>query len=448
MASPSSSSPSSSDPPSSPSNLPSSISDNASSSSTTSSITSSAPSSTTISTTTISTSSTTTSSTTTSSQTSTSSPITSSTTPTPTSTPSPTSSSPTSTPSPTDSRSSTSTRSSSDAAPTDPSETLASTVFVTTTDSLGHTTTSVPSAITSIITFTSNGVPITTTEVKVNPTLAPDGHSSGGGSSFFKNAGAVAGVFALVGLAAAAIVLWILFGLRRRRRNRRMKHDSAVSATLAAAGFHRAPLDDDVQQGNGSRGDMEMRAGSSLAMGSGVRTSGYQDSPGHDEDAFNPYNEYVVPAPGEGYIPARTSSPPPATSADRDASESGPGHHSASHSVGSIEPLLAAFRATEPASPGPSGVREDPPTPPPRNPKRVSDRRSQIFAAARPPSPRPQNRRQSTASSIYSSESDPGDDRLNPALRNSDIQDSEDYSRPVLGVRNFPDGMSQLSGES
>ncbi|KAJ7125605.1 hypothetical protein C8R43DRAFT_1029514 [Mycena crocata] len=348
---------------------------------------------------------------------------------------------------------------------TDPPATLRSTVFVTTTDNLGHMTVSAPSAITSIVIFTSNGVPVTTTEVKVNPTLGSDGQSSGS-SSFFKNTGAVAGVFVLVGLVAAAIVLFVLFALRRRRNRRREKHDTAVKiATLAAAGFHRTPLDDDELQGNGSRHsrafatpDMEMRTGSALALGthsslpSAGRTSGYyHDSSGLDEaiqDGFDPYHEYDVnPGPREGYAPARTHSPPPAAYHEpyRDASGSEPNHaisHSASQSVGSTEPLLASFNRVSPA---PSGARLGPPTPPPRNPKRVSDNISQMPA----PTPRPENRRQSTASSVYSSEST-GDERLNPALRNSDIQDSEDYSRRVLGVRNIPDGVSgvSVSGES
>ncbi|KAJ7225540.1 hypothetical protein GGX14DRAFT_489624 [Mycena pura] len=337
-----------------------------------------------------------------------------------------------------------------------PLQTLLSTVFVATTDSLGHTTISAPSAITSVVTFTSDGITVTSTEIKLNPTLGSDGHSSGG-SSFFKNTGAVAGVFVLVGLAAAAIVLWIIFGLRQRRRTRRIEHDTAVSATLAAAGFHRAPLDDDELHGNTSMSrafasDMEMRTGSALALRtnssipSAERTSGYQDSPGHDEavqESFNPYHEVAVPR--EGYIPARTHSPPPAAFVEPYRDASGPDHpitHSASQSVGSTEPLLAAFNRASQVSPAPSSALLRPPTPPPRNPKRVSDRPSQMSVLA---TPRP--RLQSTGSSVYSVEST-GDERLNPALRNSDIQDSEDYTRPVLGVRNVPDGVSQVSRES
>jgi hypothetical protein len=212
-----------------------------------------------------------------------------------------------------------------------------------------------------------------------------------------------------------------------------------VSATLAAAGFHRAPLDDDEQH-DSSRELPEMREGSAFALGtisslpSGGRTSGYQDSPGHDDaDVFNPYNEHDVAGPG--YMAARTSSPPP-TDAYRDTSGADHAiHHSASQSAGSMEPLLASFNRVEPGSPPPSGALRGPPTPPPRNPKRVAEQR---FSRISPPSsPPPENRPHSAASSVYSSEST-GDDRVNPALRNSDIQDSEDYSRRVLGVRLSP----------
>ncbi|KAF7306903.1 hypothetical protein MIND_00482800 [Mycena indigotica] len=295
-----------------------------------------------------------------------------------------------------------------------------STVFVTTTDSQGHTTVSA----TSTIVLTSNAAAITMTEVKTNPTLGTDGHRSST-SSFFHNTGAVAGVFVLVGVALAAIVLFTIFGLRRRHRTRQIEHETAVSATLAAAGFRRTPFDDDDDRGRPQQ--MRVRTGSALAtssLPSAGRVSGYLDSPGLD-DTFNPYNEYgAPPAPSHGYMPARTNSPPPPIERE----PSGPEHnvsHSASQSVGSTEPLLAAFNRASSA----------PPTPPPRNPKRAMQSQ-----------PETENRHRSTASSVYSSES-VVDERTNPALRHSDIQDAEDYSRP-LGVRNIPDGASQFSGES
>jgi hypothetical protein len=259
----------------------------------------------------------------------------------------------------------------------------------------------------------------------------------------------VAGVFVLVGLAAASILLWIFFAVRRRRRTQRLEHDTAVSATLAAAGFHRAPLDDDDDPGMGSRRShfgspdvlaYQRRSSSGLGMGSnpsaGRLSAAYLDNPplnGGPEDGYNSYTDYVVP-PGarDGYVSANRASPPPMAfhmGAYHDRLSSGSGgdilRHSASHSGGSYEPLLVNYR-----QPTPPNVRS--PTPPPRNPKRLSD------AAMKQP-PVPGFRPVSASSSVYSSEST-GDDRLDPGLRQrigdgDSVRDDEDYSRPVLGVR-------------
>ena len=70
---------------------------------------------------------------------------------------------------------------------------------------------------------------------------------------FFRNKGAVAGVFLIVGLAAASIVLFIFFYIRRRRRTQRLEHDTAVASTLAAAGYNRRPLDGDDDDEKGDR---------------------------------------------------------------------------------------------------------------------------------------------------------------------------------------------------
>ena len=259
----------------------------------------------------------------------------------------------------------------------------------------------------------------------------------------------MAGVFVLVGLAAASIFLWIFFAVRRRRRTQRLEHDTAVSATLAAAGFHRAPLDDDDDPRAGSRRShfgspdvmmYQRRSSSGLGLSStpsaGRLSAAYLDNPplnGGPEDGYNPYTDYIVP-PGarDGYVSANRASPPPAAfhmGSYHDRRNSGSGgdilRHSASQSGASYEPLLANYR-----QPTPPNVRS--PTPPPRNPKRLSD------AAKRPPvleNVRPV----SASSSVYSSEST-GDDRLDPGLRQrigdgDSVRDDEDYSRPVLGVR-------------
>ncbi|KAF9457072.1 hypothetical protein BDZ94DRAFT_1274176 [Collybia nuda] len=363
---------------------------------------------------------------------------------------------------------------------TPPTTTFHTTFLVTTTDRRGDITTSAPSTVTSIIVSTaSDGLVITVTEVQVNhqQTLSPDNNNSNK-SSFFRNTGAVAGVFVLVGLAAASILLWIFFAVRRRRRTQRLEHDTAVSATLAAVGFHRTPLDDDDDHVNSSRrsrldsAEMNQRSSSGFANGtissipSGGRVSAYMDSPHpDDQDAFNPYTDYVVP-PGarDGYISGRTSSPPPVAFyngpyRERTGSGSAGEHvisHSASHSAGSYEPLLASFHQPQGSSqsqhPGSSST--------PRSPQRLSDAKSSPFTLFQSASPELNlgDNFGSGHSSLYSSGSI-GDDRLDPGLRQrlqevvdrasvKDLRDDEDYSRPVLGVRNLPDAAPHSSHES
>lgn len=103
--------------------------------------------------------------------------------------------------------------------------------------------------------------------------------------------------------------------------------------------------------------------------------------------------------------------------------------HSASHSAGSYEPLLASFYQSHP------NEAAQPPTPPPRNPQRIIEKSPIIPAAA-------VAEQRSSAGSTYSISS--GDERLDPDLRRrmnedansfkGDLRDDEDYSRPVLGV--------------
>ncbi|KAF8898774.1 hypothetical protein BD779DRAFT_35731 [Infundibulicybe gibba] len=343
-----------------------------------------------------------------------------------------------------------------------PVTTFQSTVFIPTTDGDGVTSSFAPPAITFTTTSTaSDGIVVTVTEVGINQTLSPDNNTSKT-SSFFRNTGAVAGVFVLVGLAAASILLWIFFAVRRRRRTQRLEHDSAVSASLAAAGFRRHALDDDDDHPPGSP-DVEMThrsssgflaGSSSLSPSAGARTSAYLDSadPDHQE-VFNPYTDYVVP-PGstrDAYVGARTSTPAPYR--ERSGSSAGDHgiSHSASHSVGSYEPLLASYYRQTTGSP--NAEVPPPPSPPAAVP---------ILIQGLEPEPTKGKdggvKRLSMGSSTYSSDST-GDDRLDPALRRrkheedegasvNDLRDDEDYSRPVLGVRNVPDGASLATRES
>ena len=204
---------------------------------------------------------------------------------------------------------------------------------------------------------------------------------------FFRNKGAVAGVFLIVGLAAASIVLFIFFYIRRRRRNQRLEHDAAVASTLAAAGFNRRPLDDDEEKAASPRRSsappsttMSTFPNSSfssgalnLGMATGARpptadssSAAGPSTPGPGAD-FDPYAALGTPPPAvfpsqarkDGYLPARTASPPPGAY-DRtrrqthSTSTSASWGHAAKGSVASTEPLLAGYYSpttTEPSTP-------------------------------------------------------------------------------------------------
>lgn len=227
-----------------------------------------------------------------------------------------------------------------------------------------------------------------------------------------------------------------------------LEHDTAVSATLAAAGFHRAPLDDDDDDldARGSHrigSDMNRRSASGLAVGtassarSGARTSAYMDSPHPDDvDNFNPYQDHVASAGArEGYVSGPPVLPHVTLSSspygERNGSGGGGDHpinHSASQSAGSYEPLLAAYYRAAP-----------PPSPPPRNPLRLSDVEKSPPLISLLLNPAEDNRISSGPSQHTS------DDRLDPELHHRmngqtdrasqrDLRDEEDYSRPVLGV--------------
>jgi len=133
----------------------------------------------------------------------------------------------------------------------------------------------------------------------------------------------------------------------------------------------------------------------------------------------------------------------------RDRRISGTGHTSA----GSYEPLLAAFAkaSTSSASPEP-GIDNRPPRPPPRNPLRVlhgSQPGSRLGTPALDLDNKEltTNHKRESWESSESAESAHYDHRLNPGLlrraragsagaSTSDLRDDEDYSRPVLTVRN------------
>ncbi|KAH9065725.1 hypothetical protein EDB87DRAFT_1592851 [Lactarius vividus] len=321
-----------------------------------------------------------------------------------------------------------------------PTTTFSSTVFIQTTNSLGQTTSFAPPQITSTFTSTlSNGGIVTFTEVVANPTLSPNKGSSSS-SQFFHNKGAVAGVFLIVGLAAASICLWIFFFVRRRRRRRRIDHETAVSASLAAAGYNRAPIDDEEDFGPGPGMRERFNSMSSHPTISTPITEEERAAEAAATSAglYDPYTDFNRPIGATaGFVPTHSDSP---TQRGRDNSYSSgtsrpPGTgHVPRYSTGSLDPLLVGMAVAPLGTPGPSV----PPTPtlPPRSPRRptaVHLQRSQENAAAN-----------STRDSERSSSPD---DRLDPALaslqtdntKSQELRDDVDYSRPVLEIRNRAD---------
>lgn len=274
---------------------------------------------------------------------------------------------------------------------------------------------------------------------------------------FFRNKGAVAGVFLIVGLAAASIFLFLFFFIRRRRRTRRLEHDTAVASTLAAAGFNRAPVDGDdddqspgMRQVGGDRSPFGAGTVNSLpstsnhtttGSGGGRPPSGYMDDPSAASTPlrgeFDPYAAYGTvhpPAPTaivgggrkDGYMPARTSSPPPGggpTHSRQASFSSSSGHMMGGHitreSAGSFEPLLSAYRqgsgsggASPPRTPG-ANVSSDsgpPPYVPPRNPARTGSRGGEGSSEAGHSGggqvPGAGDRQRDSASSVYSDAGD------------------------------------------
>jgi hypothetical protein len=257
------------------------------------------------------------------------------------------------------------------------------------------------------------------------------------GCRFFTNKGAVAGVFLIVGLAAASIVLFLFFFIKRRRRNRRLEYDTAVASTLAAAGFNRTALDGDDDEGKVMAERRRSSPSATRTMSSLPSLGGmqpYTDDPSGRPRDFDPYVAYgAVPpqtppasARRDGYFPARTSSPPLMHS--HSASTSSMGHamgHVPRESAGSHEPLLATPgpSASVPSTPGPIVPSSSTGAPyiPPKSPRR--------YAGQPPEAPPPRD----SASSVYSNDEGEADDQL------VDLT-----PKPLLEVRNLPDG--QLPG--
>ncbi|KAF9076251.1 hypothetical protein BDP27DRAFT_1398481 [Rhodocollybia butyracea] len=199
-----------------------------------------------------------------------------------------------------------------------------------------------------------------------------------------------------------SILIFVLFYVRRRRRRVRIEHDTAVSATLAAAGFTRRALDDDIDDGPpgstgtryrdsdpdpfGTNRSVNHSAGSGGAL---EMEYGYAVPMAPSAPAGQPSPSYNPPGSGPGYIPVPTAehgnpvpghSPGPSIGGGANLGEKGHGHNA---SAGSYEPLLGAFWASQGLL-NEDAIKDEPPTagssrdgtvptPPPRNPRRLID---------------------------------------------------------------------------
>jgi len=248
---------------------------------------------------------------------------------------------------------------------------------------------------------------------------------------FFHNKGAVAGVFLIVGLAAASICLWIFFFIRRRRRRRRIEHQTAISASLAAAGYNRAPIDDEDDIGPGPA--MQQRFSSSSSRPTiNTPITDEERAAGAAAVLYDPYAGYSRSVGGfVDHGPSGSDSP--SQHGREDSYSSGtsrpPGAgHPPRYSTGSLDPLLTGMAAAPMEKPRPFVPPS--PTLPVRSPKRLAATQPSLEGAV--------------GRGTHGSEGRPSsDDRLHPALaglqgdeiQGQELRDDVDYSRPVLEVR-------------
>ena len=206
-----------------------------------------------------------------------------------------------------------------------------------------------------------------------------------------------------------------------------------MSASLAAAGYNRTPIDD--EDDFGSRSGMRQRFNS---MGSRptISTPITEEERAAEAAAvahhYDPYADFGRPVGGiSGYAPVRSDSP---SQHGRDSSYSS----GTSRPAGSVSAPRPSTGSTDPLLTGMAGPPQGPPeyiesTPvvPLRSPRRLAD------AKVQPSQP---------VVVSYSARGSDGrssfDDRLDPALTSSqtertdsqDLRDDVDYSRPVLEV--------------
>lgn len=230
-------------------------------------------------------------------------------------------------------------------------------------------------------------------------------------------------------------------------KNQRLEH--AASHRVAT----RTPLDIDDDD---DAPTMNQRASSHLpSSASGHRISA---PPYRDDLEFNPYGDYhAVPQTGAAMAMGGAGAYEAAGAhphGNGHATPYGnPGYMAENPAVadvrrghvlsGSSEPLLASFNSTRQGQEfNPYTAAPLPPPPPPKNPLRKSQE-SQSTSES-----------EGAAAAPVTSN---GDDRLDPTLRTrrrasqrsnaTDLRDEEDYTRPILGIRNptYPSAISEES---
>lgn len=275
-------------------------------------------------------------------------------------------------------------------------------------------------------------------------------------------------------LTAVAILVWMIFALRRRRRRLQVERDTAISASLAAAEFNRRPFDDDDEPRDNfgmhshytpADAEMGQRSGPGLTWNE-TRIDPFPLYASVSHDAHGPTQGAYVAAPmsspTEQLSFAAYQSHHPNNNEGSDESRhgrqiSGDGYFSGSH-----EPLMATYATTSGTtpSPEPSNSNGNVPSVPLVNgiTSRHSGSQSRSNSDLKNPNVIGQIRA-SSPQSEYSAESIDYDDRLDPGLRlraigndgasvgasTSDLRDDKDYSRPVLAVRNITELMDNSS---
>ncbi|BEJ07886.1 hypothetical protein CcaverHIS641_0411550 [Cutaneotrichosporon cavernicola] len=191
---------------------------------------------------------------------------------------------------------------------------LTSGVLITTTDANGNTITTAPSVLTTGILKTDASGRVYTVTAIVHNTASINGSSSrGGGSDFFQNTGAVAGVFVVVGLVVAAGIGAFTFFTLRRRRRQRLDRDVAAAA-VAAAAAQQPRFDDDDDH---SPAMTQYGAYYASNTSHDFENSTPQSTRGYDYEAAGGYDPYaanlvdVSNLPGDtNYHNAGTTYPP------------------------------------------------------------------------------------------------------------------------------------------